>query len=351
MKVAAFTRYGARAASTRQRLLQYFPVLAAAGIKVEHHALLDDDYVAGLVTGEIYPKSRLMRAYAHRLADLIRSRDCDVFWVYVELLPFLPVLAERAAAAGKPIIYDFDDAFFHSYDQSPNAVVRRLLGDKHARLLRHAAACVCGNEYLRDFAGRYCPNTIIVPTVVDTDAYRPARKRDGPLTIGWIGSPTTWPGVRPILPTLESVLDKFNARFLVVGAGRSAQADLIPGMELRDWSEATEIADVQDMDVGIMPLLDRSFERGKSGYKLIQYMACGLPVVASPIGVNAQIVKDRVNGFCASSDDEWSDRLAILLGDAGLRRRFGDAGRAQAVADYSLASQAPRLVDLFKSLG
>ena len=350
MKVTAFTRYGARAASTRQRFVQYFPALREAGIEVEHLPLLDDDYVASLATGESYPATRVLGAYARRLRQLLASRDSDLYWVYVELLPYIPALPERLAAAGKPIVYDFDDAFFHSYDQSGNPLVRALLGGKHAAQLKRAAACACGNAYIERFAARHCDRTIVLPTVVDTDAYRPAGKAGtNPLTIGWIGSPTTWPGVRPILPVLEDICGRHHARFLVIGAGRDAERDVFPGMVLRDWSEATEIEDVQAMDIGIMPLLDRPFERGKSGYKLIQYMACGLPAVASPIGVNTQILENDVNGFLASSPHEWRDVLASLLDNSGLRARLGSAGRARAVHEFSLDSQKARLIDLLKS--
>lgn len=351
MRVAAFTRYGSQAASTRQRFVQYFPALQAAGIEVEHHALLGDDYMASLVAGEPYPKGKVASAYARRLAQLATARDADAFWVYVELLPFLPALAERLAAAGKKIVYDFDDAFFHAYDQSGNPVVRTLLGDKHASLLRHAAACVCGNEYLRGFAARFCPNSLVVPTVVDTDRYQPAPARaERQLTIGWIGSPSTWCGVQPLLPLLAETCARHQARFLVIGAGKQALADRFAGMESREWSEASEIADIQAMDLGIMPLLDRPFERGKSGYKLIQYMACGLPVVASPIGVNAEIVKEGSNGFLAATGQQWREALSLLLERPDLRASLGTAGRRQAELNFSLASQAPRIVSLFQSL-
>lgn len=351
MKITAFTRYGPRAASTRQRFVQYFPALRNAGIEVEHHPLLGDDYVAGLVTGEAYPWGRLVKAYARRFELLLASRDSDLLWVYVELLPYFPALIERLAAFGKPIVYDFDDAFFHAYDQSPSPLIRLGLGGKHAALLKRAAACCSGSGYIENYLSRFCDRTLVLPTVVDTDAYAPAqRERAGPITIGWIGSPSTWRGVRPTLPVLRDIIAAHGARFLVVGAGRAAEADRFPGMELKDWSEATEIADVQAMDIGIMPLLDRPFERGKSGYKLIQYMACGLPVVASPVGVNVDIVKEGANGFLASSDDQWRRALAVLLGNAGLRHRLGVAGRAQAVEQFSLASQEGKLVSLFQSL-
>ena len=351
MRIAAFTRYGPRAASTRQRFVQYFPLLRDAGIEVDHYPLFDDDYVAALVTGERYPRTAVASAYARRLRLLAEARRADLIWVYVELLPYLPAMAEAWALRGKPVVYDIDDAFFHAYDQSGNPLVRALLDGKHAALFRNAAAVVCGNAYLREFAARFCPNSITVPTVVDTDRYRPAPAMEpGAPTIGWIGSPATWCGVQPVLPVLAGLCASHGARFLVVGAGHAADADRFPEMEIRDWSEATEIADVQEMDVGIMPLLDRPFERGKSGYKLIQYMACGLPVVASPVGVNADIVKEGGNGFLASTGQEWGTSLAKLLEDSNLRRSFGANGRKLAVERFSLASQGPRLVELFRSL-
>ena len=351
MRIAAFTRYGPRAASTRQRFVQYFPALHQAGIEAEHHPLFGDDYVAALVEGKRYPRAKIAASYARRLEQVAASRDAELYWVYVELLPFMPAALERLAAAGKRIVYEFDDAFFHHYDQSGNPLVRTILGGKHAALLKHAAACICGNAYLREFAVRHCPNSIVIPSVVDTARYLPAASRDSaPLTIGWIGSPSTWVGVRPILPVLEQVVAQYGARFLVIGAGHAATGDAFPGMELRDWSEETEIADVQSMDLGIMPLLDRPFERGKSGYKLIQYMACGLPVVASPIGVNSEIVEEGRNGFLAATDGEWRRALTALIDNASLRQRLGTAGRELAVRSFSLASQEPRLIQLFRSL-
>ena len=350
MRVAAFTRYGPMAASTRQRFLQYFPALRAAGIEVENYALLGDDYVAGLVTGKPYPPKEIATDYVHRLKQILSSRECDLYWVYGELFPYVPALFERLATIGKPVVYDLDDAFFHSYDRSHNWLVREALGEKHANLLSQAAACICGNVYLRNYAIRHCPNSIVVPTVVDTDKYARGRKRhEKPVTIGWIGSPSTWCGVRPILPVLREICALNEVRFLVVGPGRVAKQDLFPGMELRDWSEELEISDIQSMDIGVMPLLDLPFERGKSGYKLVQYMACEVPVVASAIGVNSSIVSVGVNGFLASSAGEWRTALDRLIRDPALRGRLGKAGRQDVVRRYSLTSQAPRVVELIRS--
>lgn len=352
IKVAAFTKYDREAASTRQRLLQYLPAFERAGIEIDYHPLLGNDYVRSLADGYAVSRASIAAAYVRRLRQLSSARSADLLWVYAELFPWLPARFEQLAfRSGRPVIYDWDDAFFVPYDEARRRLVRRALGGKLQPLLRGAAACTSGNAYLASYARRFCERTLIVPTVVDTDSYRPIEEPPPrKLTIGWIGSPTTWANVRPLLPTLRSITQRFDLRFRVVGAGRQAAADRFDGMNLLEWSEASEVADVQAMDIGIMPLTDAPFERGKSGYKLIQYMACGLPVIASPVGVNSEIVVDGENGFLARDPTEWEARLVQLASDADLRRRMGEAGRSRAVERYSLASQAPRLIELFRSV-
>jgi glycosyltransferase involved in cell wall biosynthesis len=349
VRVAAFTKYDREAASTRQRVLQYLPHLDRAGIMVEVHPLLDDAYVRSLASGDRPSRRAVAAAYARRLGHLLRGDGADLLWVYAELFPWLPAGFERLAfRSGKPLLYDFDDAFFHAYDDHPNRIVRALLGGKLVPLIEGAAAVCAGNPYLRDHAARHNPATHVLPTVVDTDEYRPAHPSGGrPLTIGWIGSPSTWHYVKPVLPLLADLAREGRARFLAVGAGAGAAADRFAGMTLEPWSEATEIAAVQAMDIGIMPLPDEPWARGKCGYKLIQYMACGLPVVASPVGVNAQIVTDAT-GLLASGLEPWRAALGRLVGDAALRRRMGEAGRARAVEAYSLHAHAPRLIEIMR---
>lgn len=338
------------AASTRQRLLQYVPALSAAGISIEHHALLDDDYVRRLATGERYPKRRLARAYRERLAQVIGDDGSDVLWIYAELFPYLPASFERLAfRSGKPVVYDFDDAFFHQYDDNPRPFVRRALRGKLQPLIEGAAICCCGNEYLRSYAARLRPDSIVLPTVVDTDAYTPrAVDREGPVRVGWIGSPSTWQILRDFLPMLQDVCRSRGALLRIVGAGAAAEGERGPAIELVEWTEETEIDSVRNMDVGIMPLRDVAFQRGKSGYKLIQYMACGLPVVASPVGVNAEIVRHGENGLLASCEQDWRDALGMLIDDAAARRTMGAAGRQRVEQHYSLATTAPHLIEIMR---
>ena len=352
IRMTAFAKYDRMAASTRQRLLQYLPYLVDQGIEVDYRPLLGDLYVDALATGRSYSRIEIARSYVRRMVQLAAGVEADLIWVYAELFPHLPGLFERLALrSGKPIVYDFDDAVFLPYDANPNPLKRALLGGKLEPLLRRAALCLCGNAYLRDYAARFCDNSIILPTVVDTDLYRPIAKDSGvPVTIGWIGSPTTWPYLRAILPVLETMAARHGARIRVVGAGAAAEQDRFDGLDLVDWSEEREVAEVQAMDIGVMPLPDEPWARGKCGYKLIQYMACGLPVVASPVGVNPEIVSEGESGYLATGPEQWEGALAALVGDAALRRTMGDAGRARIVADYSLAAHAPRLATALKAL-
>jgi hypothetical protein len=349
MRILALTKYTDMAASTRQRFTQYVPFLAEHGIEVEVVPLLPDSYFAALNVG----KQRAIDApvgYLKRLAALLTRRDYDLLWVQYELFPYFPGWIERLAAwPGRPVVCDYDDAIFHMYDGHSKAAVRRLLGRKLEPLLSRAAAVVCGNRYLQDYAGRFCPNTIIVPTVVDADIYVPARPAVQPAAplVGWIGSSSTWVDVEPLVPSILEALAPFGARFRAVGAGTAATAR--PGLELGEWSRATEVGEVQRLDIGIMPLIDRPFQNGKCGYKLIQYMACGLPVIASPVGVNSEIVSHGENGFLASTVEEWTEALQRLVSDAELRRRMGEAGRRRVEERYSLQVQQPRLLALFRS--
>ena len=349
MRVAAFTKYDREAASTRQRVLQYLPHLDRAGITVDVHPLLDDDYVRSLATGDASSKVAIAAAYARRLRQLLRGSSADLLWVYAELFPWLPAAFEKLAfRSGKPLLYDFDDAFFHPYDDHRSPAVRALLGGKLVPLIKGAAAVCAGNPYLRDFAARHNAATHVLPTVVDIDRYRPAARGSRPLTIGWIGSPSTWGYVKPLVPLLAQLAREGGVRFLAVGAGAAAAADGFEGASFEPWSEAGEIASVQAMDIGIMPLPDEPWARGKSGYKLIQYMACGLPVVASPVGVNSDIVVEGATGLLASDIAQWRAALERLIDQPELRARMGEAGRARAVDAFSLQAHAPRLVEIMR---
>ena len=165
------------------------------------------------------------------------------------------------------------------------------------------------------------------------------------MKIGWVGSPSTWQFVEPVLPVLQRICGRLGAEFAVIGAG---DVKCFPGSFVKPWSQENEVQDLQNLDIGIMPLPDAPWAHGKCGYKLIQYMACGLPTVASPVGVNSAIVAHGQSGYCATNASEWEDYLTRLISDFALRKRMGTSGRQIVESRYSLKVQAPRLEQLIR---
>ena len=349
MRVLALTRYGRTGASSRMRFHQYLPALEAAGIQVDMAPLFSDGYVRGLQQGRRNPWE-VLRAYAGRVGALRRAAGFDLLWIEKEALPWLPAGLELALMSGRvPFVLDYDDAVFHGYDQHRSAWVRQWLAGKHPALMRRAALVVAGNDYLADFArAAGAARVEAVPTVIDLARY-PAPgcdARAGALpTVGWIGQRATASFLAPLAPVFERLSAEGRARFAAIGIDTAALG--LP-MQSVPWTEATEVASISQFDVGIMPLVDEPFERGKCGYKLIQYMACGLPVVASPVGVNRQIVEHGVNGFLAETPEQWQEALQTLAADAGLRQRMGQAGRHKVEQRFCLQVTGPRLAGLLK---
>ena len=345
------SRYGRLGASSRMRFYQYLPWLEAAGVSIIAAPLFSDGYVRGLQqnTKNLFEAAR---AYASRVQALLGSRRFDLLWIEKEALPWLPAWLEKALLSGAvPYVLDYDDAVFHYYDQHRNPVVRALLAGKHPALIRRAALVVAGNAYLAEFARAAGARRVeIVPTVIDLERYSLATinlaKIDRPPCVGWIGQRATAAFLTPYAPLFERLSADGLARFAAIGI--DAQSLSLP-MESIAWSEKTEAASISSFDIGIMPLVDEPFERGKCGYKLIQYMACGLPVVASPVGVNCHIVEHGVNGFLADTPEEWEQALRTLLADSGLRQRMGRAGRLKVEQQYCVQVTGPRLAVLLKN--
>jgi glycosyltransferase involved in cell wall biosynthesis len=291
-------------------------------------------------------------AYARRVRDAFARRDAAVLWVEYELLPWLPFAFERLLLGeSRPLVVDYDDAIFHRYDQHGSGVVRALLGNKIDRLMRRAEVVIAGNDYLADRARQAGARRIeVLPSVIDLARYRQkdASAAHPGLRVGWIGSPSTTPYLRSLEPVFRSLGDVPGLAVVNIG-GTPWQPEGI-AVENLAWSEETEVRDMLGFDVGVMPLPDEPWARGKCGFKLIQYMGCGLPVVASPVGANAQIVEHGRTGFHATSPAAWSQALRALAADPALRTRMGAAGFERCRAHYSLEAVAPRLVAIFRDV-
>jgi glycosyltransferase involved in cell wall biosynthesis len=339
INVLGLALYGPLAASTRYRLGQYVSGLRAYGIHLEVEALLGDEYVRSSYAGENYPLRYLAKDYVSRAARLLlKQRQYDVAIINAELFPLLPGFIESRALR-IPFIYDFDDAFFLKYRLPRFKHVSFLLRDKLNPLVARAAAVTAGNSYLADFARPHNANTHVLPTVVDTERYRPnPNTRPDVFTIGWIGSPSTSVYLSELSEALSTLGREGPVRFVVVGGHAMA----IAGVEVVNvpWSEATEVELINTFDIGVMPLFDDEWARGKCAFKLIQYMACGVPVVASAVGANMDVVTPSC-GLLAADSAGWLAALRQLREDPQLRTQMGHAGRARVEQSYSLASALP----------
>jgi len=290
--------------------------------------------------------SLLRRAWS--MANLARS--CDVIYLFRELAPVGPAVLERALAMlGKPIVFDFDDAIYVPSVSEANRRFQWLkCPQKTDAICRFSTHVIVGNDYLKRYAENHAKQVSILPTTIDTEAYQPKTSVaiSGTPVIGWSGSLTTASHLKASGPALQDLRLRLPFRLSVVGS----QDFSLPGLEAssKSWSAETEIADIKAFDIGVMPLPDDEWSRGKCGLKALQYMALGVPTIASPVGVNAEIIKDGHNGFLASSRAEWVEKLALLIRDEPLRRRFAAEARRTVEGWYSAKIQAPRFLQILR---
>jgi glycosyltransferase involved in cell wall biosynthesis len=349
--VLLLTRYERLGASSRVRFLQFLPELERQGFDFDVQPLLDNDYVRSLYGAPPIGAGRLFMAYARRFRALARRMRYDLVWLEKEALPWLPAWIEIARLQGLPYVVDYDDAWFHRYQShwlSP------LLGHKIDAVMRVAWTVVAGNDFLARHARQAGARHVeIVPSAIDMARYRDlppagnspagAAPVGASMVVGWIGIPLNAHYLTIAAPALRAVE---GITLHVVGGVAPPEIDGI--VENLPWTEDSEIARIAAFDVGIMPLHDTPWERGKCAYKLLQVMAAGKPVIASPVGANRQVVQHGVNGFLADTPEEWADALRRLAADPELRRRMGEEARKTVETQYSTTVVAPKLAAILR---
>ncbi len=353
--IALLARYAPLGASSRVRFLQYLPLLHQAGLQTTCFPLFSDDYLRRRYRGEATAalQIQLLWRRIRQMPAITRAGRFDLLWIEKELLPYLPYRFERLLLGRRiPYALDFDDAIFHNYDLARLAPLRWLLGDKIDRLMAGARLVTCGNTYLAERARRAGAAWVeTVPSTIDFEKYRvqplpeqPAISRQHPLRLVWIGSPATVHYLALVRNALEHLSARHPIELRVIGA----PAPDWPNIRSQSivWDASTEATELASAHVGIMPLHDTPWEQGKCGFKLIQYMAAGLPIVGTGVGMNRDIIRDGINGFSAADTHEWVLHIEHLLHDPGLRSRLGRAGRQAAEQQYSIAALGPRLADL-----
>lgn len=337
----------------RYRIEQWEPLLREHGVEItfepfeskELHSLL---YKPGMITRKMSLVGGRLR---HRLRTLRSVKQYDIVYIFREAALLGPPLFEwLIRRTGVPIVFDFDDAVFVSYRSPSNGYLSYLkFAGKTKSICRFASHVMAGNPYLADYARRVNDRVTIVPTTIDTDKYsvRTEKIQDLPV-IGWTGSYSTVQH----LDTLRSALQKLSAtdsfRLRVIGTPTYE----LQGVEVEamPWRADTELEDLCAVDIGVMPLPDDAWSKGKCGLKALQFMALGIPTVCSPVGVNTDIIQEDENGLLAASEDEWVEKLSRLLRSKQLRQRLGKAGRETVERQYSAKTQAPRVVQLLESV-
>ncbi|HUR35331.1 MAG TPA: glycosyltransferase family 4 protein [Vicinamibacterales bacterium] len=349
LRVLILPRHASQAASCRHRFLQYLPYLREHGFTCDVSPFFDERYTAAVLDEGRKQWWRFGQSAVSRVRALLRARRYDLVVVHAEFVPFLPhVLEHWLGRLAVPFVVDFDDAFFHAYDQHRSALVRGTLGTKIGRLMAEAALNCPGSDYLAAYARRFSSRVSVVPTVVDLSRYPAAPTTPDPETfsIGWIGSPATTPHLQSVMGELVAFARGRNVRIVAIGA-RPFEVGDAP-VQWLEWREDSEVSELARTHVGIMPLPSSMWAEGKCGFKLIQAMACWRPVVASPVGANTRIVTHGVSGLHARPG-EWGSALARLYDDPSLCERMGAAGRTTIAREYSLDVWAPRLAALWSA--
>lgn len=329
-KIAAFTG-GLSVPSARFRIRQYIPALYREGIDLE-------EFVSGF--GQYPTRLRWVRplwavaALAERLPGIVKSHGYDAVLLQREILSSFVTLEPLT---GRPRILDVDDAIFL---HRGGGFARRLaeLSDK----------VICGNNYLAEWFGRWNKNVDIVPTAVDTERYSPRteiKPSERPLVIGWIGTSGNYRYLYGVEAALGRVMRAYPGTRLKVVGNQLPEFQHLPfdQVEFIPWSEAIEVQAIQSMDIGIMPLEDSPWARGKCSFKMLQYMATKLPVVVSPVGMNAEVLALGEIGIGAVTEKQWVDGLIALLENERLRAQLGAEGRRVVESCFSIQVIAPRL--------
>jgi glycosyltransferase involved in cell wall biosynthesis len=302
--------------------------------------------------GRVLSKAQeMVRAYSRRVKLLRDARGIDAVYVYREAALIGPAFLERwVARRGYPIIYSLDDPLYIPYVSPSNGWLSYLkFFGKVATICRLSRVVIVNSRFHRDYAERHNRNVHQIPSVVDerTYSYRPERPRASGVCIGWSGSPSTAANLQMIVGALTALAKRVPYRLHLIGAERLA----IPGVECtaQSWNAATEVPDLEQLDVGLVPLPESEWNRRKFNLKVAQYMALGIVPVATPLGSNPDVIEHGLDGFLASTTEEWTIHLASLVRDRTLLSGMAERAARKAHACFTLQSQARAVTDAFVS--
>lgn len=356
-RIIFFTKYSVAGPSSRYRSYQYFPFYEKEGFDIICYPLFPTSYVEGF-----YKKNKkmwwlLLPQYAGRFLQLLFLKKYNIVYIEQELFPFIPLFIEKILLKNKKnIILDYDDATFHTYDNSQNRLIRSLCGGKIYKLVQLASVVITGSPYLTKILGQYAEKVIEIPTSISLNNYNGINKKlptdKGTFRIGWIGSKTTSINISLVTDAIKEIQSLYkNTELVLIGFDKSL-LPILSEVQFRfiEWNAKTEVEDISSFDVGIMPLENNYFNKGKCGFKLIQYMACGIPTVSTPLEANVKINHDNKNLF-AESPVEWINCFKEIINDRLFYEMKVGARNKEIVHEYySVETNFKRYIHLFYSL-
>jgi len=362
MRILFLTRYGPHGGSSRYMTYDYLQYYERAGFECCMSPLFDDRY---FTFGTLSRPTGLREILSHagyyvqrvsaRLKSLAVASTYDLVILEKELLPYVPFGLEAWLKRRQPnLVVMYDDATHVYYQQHPYRFVRMLCRNKIPRILGISKCVVVWNEILATYARQFNHRVYRVDTGFDLRRYQPKEYTTGkeqpscPVVIGWIGTPNSFPYIGTLEQVFARLARRYDVEFCVISSEEYSSSHI--KVTNKRWAVATEVENLRAADIGIMPLADNEWTRGKSGCKALQYMAVALPVVCSPVGVNTQIVQNGINGFLAATPQEWESALSTLIEDRALRRRQGEAGRRLVEASHSQETTAERLIDILRGV-
>lgn len=360
MKVLALASYPTQAAATRYRLEQFVAPLSKRDITLTIRPFLDADLFGKLYQRGALPRTAigLTKAALLRPAVALAARRADVVLIQREAMIFGPPVIEWliARVLKRPMVLDLDDATYVAYSSPTYGALGQALKwfSKTDDLIRWSKIVTCGNRSIAEYVSSKGARASIIPTVVDTDVFKPDPTRAETVrpVLGWIGTHSTFPYLESIFPILSELARTYEFTLRIVGSGRGQVT--VPGVEVENliWNLEREVRDFQSIDIGLYPidasLYSGKWAAGKSGFKAIQYMAVGVPYVATPVGASAEIGEVGITHFCASTGPEWAGAIETLLKDPQKRREMGAAGRAHSLENYRLETHAEMLASALR---
>jgi len=344
-----------QAPSQRFRFEQYFGVFHQNGIQIMQESFLDDAtwkifYKRGVLHKKIWG---IFKGIVRRHLVVFQLHKFDFVFIHREACFIGPAYFEwiYSKVFRKKIIYDFDDAIWlRDVSEANNKLAWLKRSEKTSKIISYSHYVIAGNKYLAEYAFNFSNNVIVIPTTIDTNYHSILSREKSDIVIGWTGSITTNRHFETLLPVLQKLLIKYpvNIKLRTI-SNKETEHGALPVNYIK-WSKENEISDLSKFDIGIMPLPDDEWAQGKCGFKGLQYMALGIPTIMSPVGVNTEIIQDGKNGFLACSEDEWLDRLSMLIESKELREQIGKAGRNTVIEKYSVEANKQKYLNLFSNL-